>query len=166
MAPKGNSQITTCLSIIPSFVYSWIIDSSPIDHMKGFFRFSSYSPSTSNKKVTIVDDSLSIITRIGTFKLTPFLTLHDVLHVPNFSCKLLSINKITSDHICQANLYSFYCEFQEPPSSRMIDNAKKRVRGNGLYYLEGLYLSRQCQSTCLNCTLFPKIMMLCYGTID
>jgi hypothetical protein len=97
--------------------------------------------------------SLSVIARIGTIKLTSLLTLH-VLHVPNLSCNLLSISKITSDHHCQANFYSSYCKFQELTTGRMIGNAKEKM---GLYYFDdGPNLSRQCQSTCLNSVFVSK----------
>ena len=62
--------------------------------------FSSYSPYAGNKKVKLVDGSLLAIVGIGTIKLTSLITLQNVLHVPNLSCNLLSINKFTSDHQC------------------------------------------------------------------
>ncbi|WP_409241125.1 hypothetical protein, partial [Escherichia coli] len=56
-----------------------IIDSGATDHMTGFSKlFSSYSPFAGNKRIKIVDGSLSVIAGIGTIKLTLLLTLHDV----------------------------------------------------------------------------------------
>ena len=71
-----------------------------------------------------------------------------MLHVPNLSCNLLSISKITSDLQCQTNFYSSYCEFQELTTGRMIGSAEEK---DGLYYFDdGSNSSRRCQSTCLN----------------
>ena len=110
--------------------------------------FFSYSPCAGNKKVKLVDGSLSAIAKMGTIKLTSLITLHDVLHVPNLSCNLLSISKFTSDHQCRANFYSSYCEFQKLTTGRMIGNAKEK---DGLYYFDdGLALSTQFQSPSVN----------------
>ena len=149
MVQKGNSLATAFSGVIPNSVLSSIIDSGATDHMIGGSKlFSSYSPCAGNKKVKIADGSLSVIAGIGTIKLTSLLTLHDVLHVPNLSCNLLSISKFTSDHLCQANFYSSYCEFQELTTRRMIGNAKEK---DGLcYFDDGPNSSRRCQSTCLN----------------
>ncbi|KAG2725978.1 hypothetical protein I3760_01G090300 [Carya illinoinensis] len=112
---KPWHKMETCWKlhgVIPNSIYSWIIDSGATDHMTGCSKlFSSYSPCAGNKRVKIADGSLSVISGTGTIQLTSLLTLHDVLHVPNLSCNLLSISKLTSDHQCQANFYSSYCEF-------------------------------------------------------
>ncbi|WMV18963.1 hypothetical protein MTR67_012348 [Solanum verrucosum] len=50
-----------------------------------------------NKKVKVVDGSFSAVAGKGTIKLTPFLTLVDVLHVPKLSHNLLSISKLTQN---------------------------------------------------------------------
>jgi hypothetical protein len=116
--------------------------------------FSSYSLCAGNKKVKIIDGSLSVIAKIETIKLTSLLTLHDVLHVPNLSCNLLFISKITSDHQCQANFYSSFCEFQELTTGRMIGSGKEKVV---LYYFDNRHhSSRRCQSTCLNSVFGSK----------
>ncbi|KAF3671350.1 Lyk3 precursor [Capsicum annuum] len=74
---------------------SWIIDSRATNHMTGNSRASStYTPCTGNNKIKIADGSLSTIARKVTVKLSPFLTLHDILHVPKLSCNLVSISKL------------------------------------------------------------------------
>ena len=119
-----------------------------------FKKFSSYSPCAINKKVKLVNGLLSAIARIGTIKLTSLITLHDVLHVPNLSCNLLSISKFTYDHQCQANFYCSYCEFQKLTTRKMIDNAKEK---DELYYFDdGPNLSREFQSTCINSVYVSK----------
>lgn len=75
--------------------------------------FSSYSPYAGNKKIKIADESLSIVADMGSIVISPTLTLYKVLHVPNLSCNLLSISKITSDLKCRVNFFSSFCEFQD-----------------------------------------------------
>lgn len=108
--------------------------------------FSSYKPCAGNKKIKIADGSLSAIAGKGSVFISPSLTLHNVLHVPNLSCNLLSISKITHDYQCQANFYPSYCEFQELTLGRMINNAREI---GGLYFLEdGSKLRKSITSTC------------------
>ena len=108
--------------------------------------FSSDSSCAGNKKIKIVDGSLSIIAGMGSIVISPTLTLHKVHHVPNLSCNLLSISKITSDLKCRVNFFSSFCEFQELTTGRMIRCARE---SGGLYFFEeGLSMIRPVQNTC------------------
>ena len=151
---KGNPLLTAFFGVVPNSIHSWIIDSRAIDHMTGCSKMFSYSPCASNKKVKLVDGSLSTIAGMGTIKLTSLITLQDVLHIPNLSCNLLSISKFTYDHLCRANFYSSYCEFQNLTTGRMIRRAKEK---DGLHYFDdGPDLSRQFQSTSVNSVYVSK----------
>ena len=98
---KGNPLVTAFDGVVPNSIHSKIIDSGTTDHRTGCSKkLASYSPHASNKKVKLANGSLSEITGIGTIKLTSSITLHDVLHVPNLYCNLLSISKFTFDHQC------------------------------------------------------------------
>lgn len=81
----------------------------------------------------MVDGSLSAIAGKGSIAISNKLTLQNVLHVPNLSCNLLSVSKLTCDLKCCANFLSNHCEFQELETGRMIGNAKE---SGGLYYFE------------------------------
>ncbi|RDY14078.1 hypothetical protein CR513_00907, partial [Mucuna pruriens] len=149
----NNTLITTFLAVVLISIHSWIIDLGATDYMTGCSKMFSYNPCAGNKKVKIVYCLLSAIVRIRTIKLTPLITLHNVFHVPNLSCNLLSINKITSSHQCQ-----------ELTIGRMIGSAKER---DGLYYFDdGPDLSKQCPNTCLNSTFFLRMIILFYGIIE
>ena len=152
LAQQGNYLIATLSSIKSNVHYSWIIDSGATDHMTGSSKiFSSYKPCAGNKKIKITDGSLSAIAGKGSVFISPSLTLHNVLHVPNLSCNLLSISKITHDHQCQVNFYPSYCEFQELTSRRTIGNAREI---GGLYFLEDGSKSRKpITSTCFESIL-------------
>ena len=85
---------------------AWIIDSEASDHMTGCEKcFSSYVPSPGNRKVQIVDGAFTNVVRIGDIRITLAITLQGVLHVPNLSCNLLSISKLTKD---LNHLYVFF----------------------------------------------------------
>ena len=76
----------------------WIIDSDALDHMTGCTSiFSSYVHSLGNHRVKIADGSYTAVVRTCTIRMSPDITLKIVLHVPNLSCNLLSISKITQD---------------------------------------------------------------------
>ena len=76
---------------------------------------------------------MSSVVSKGIVSISPNITLHSVLHVPNLSCNLVSISKLTRDLQCVAKFIPSYCEFQDLHTGRMIGNAKEC---DGLYYLE------------------------------
>ena len=103
--------------------------------------FSSYSPCPGNTKIKIADGSFSTSTRKWSIKISSLLTLHDVLHVPDVSYNLLSVNKLTSNLKCQANFFSSWCEFQDLNSGKMIGSDRQ---GERLYFFkDGIKLGRQ-----------------------
>ena len=64
------------------------------------------------KKTKVVDGSYLAIARTDSIKISSYLTLKDVLHVPRLSCNLLSVSKITLNQHCCANFFPYHCEFQ------------------------------------------------------
>ena len=75
-----------------------MIDSGATYHMTGYeILFMSCSPSSGSFKVKIADGSLSTVVRTKTIRISPNSELNYVLYVPNLSCNLLSINKLTWD---------------------------------------------------------------------
>ena len=93
---------------------TWIVDSGATDHMTWeSSMFSSYSPCASNLKIKIADDSLSAVAGKGAIIISPLLTLQDVLHVPNLSCNLLFVSKLTRDKRCQTHFLDTHCLFQD-----------------------------------------------------
>ena len=92
-----------------------------------FFLF---TPCSDNLRVEITDGSLTIVSRKGSIKITENITLTSVLYVPNLSCNLLSISKLTKDFNCIAK-FSSSCEFKELYSRKKIGSAKVH---EGLYF--------------------------------
>lgn len=102
--------------------------------MTGYSKlFSSYSVCVGNQKIKIADGSLSTIAGKGSIAISKSLVLHNVLHVLNLLCNLLSISKLTCDLKCCAKFLPTHCEFQEMEPGRMIGSAKEN---GGLYYFE------------------------------
>ena len=148
LAQKGNylSAALVCHHSNPCF---WIIDSGATDHMTSSpSLFSVYKPCAGNQKIKITDGSLLAIAGKGSIILSLTLTLHNVLHVPNLSCNLLSISKLTLDLNCCANFFQNHCEFQDLTSRKMIGSARQ---SGGLYFFEEVpSLRRQPPRTCFN----------------
>ena len=98
LAQKSISFSAALLSSKPDSKAPWIIDSGASDHMTNCSKlFSTYSPCAGHKKVKIVYGTFSTIAGVGSIPVSKTLTLHNVLHVPNLSCNLLSISKLTQD---------------------------------------------------------------------
>ena len=60
------------------------------------------------------------------------ITLPFVLHIPNMSCNLLSISKLTKSQNCFVTFFQNHCVFLDLTMGKMIGSAKER---EGLYYL-------------------------------
>ena len=132
---QSANHLTTVLSSIKTYSdVSWIFDSGATDHMTGCSKlFSSYTPCARNKKIKIADGSFSAIAETGTIHISSLLILKNILHVPNLSCNLLSISKLTHENHCVAKFNSSCCEFQEAGSGRTIGTAREC---GGLYFFE------------------------------
>ena len=130
IAQSGNHSALT------SLVHSkepWIFDSGASDHVtSGSNFFLSYTSCPSSTKIRIVDGSLSSVAGIGSIRVSKYLILHLVFHVPALKCNLLSISKITHDNNCVAHFHSSMCQFQDLSSGRTIGSARIH---EGLYYL-------------------------------
>ena len=84
---------------------SWTIDTGATDHM------TSYTPSPSNKKIAMANDSLATVAGLGDIYITPTLILKNVLHVSKLSANLVSIQKLTHDLKCYAIFSPSCCVF-------------------------------------------------------
>ncbi|KAH7657123.1 RNA-directed DNA polymerase protein [Dioscorea alata] len=92
----------------------WIIDSGASDHMtSNFSLFCSYRPCAGNRSVNIAGGSFSVIAGVGDIKIPSALTLTNVLHVPSFSCNLISVAKLTSNLQCSVFFSVSGCVFQD-----------------------------------------------------
>ena len=95
-------------------------------------QFKTYLPCRSNRKIVVADGTTTIVAGIGNVQVTLNLVLKNVLHVPQPSTNLVSIQKLTQDLSCRVIFDSSFCEFQDQGSGRKIGLAKEH---NGLYFL-------------------------------
>lgn len=65
------------------------MDSRATNHIINTFKFFNTYAYPSNRKIVIVDDSLTTIAGVGNTKLTHYLTLINVLHVPKLCTDLI-----------------------------------------------------------------------------
>ncbi|KAG8474937.1 hypothetical protein CXB51_031651 [Gossypium anomalum] len=124
------------------------------------FLFSTYTPCAGNKNIKVADGSFSAIAEKGPVKISSFLVLHDVLHVPNLACNLILVSKLSQSSNCHVIFDSSMCKFQDMVSRRMIGNAKEF---GGIYFLENDHLSQPTTTLCLNSVSdFDKVMIWHY----
>lgn len=95
--------------------------------------YTSYNLCSGRQKVKIADGTLSSVAGKGRIPISKNLSLDHALHVPKFSCNLLSISKITKDLNCVAKFFPSYCEFQDMRTGKVIGTGKEI---DGLYYFE------------------------------
>ena len=84
-----------------------------------FQLFSLYTPCSNNLRVKIADRSLSIVVGKGSIQICENITQTSVLFVPNLSCSLLFISKLTKDFNCIAK-FSSSCEFSSYTRERRL----------------------------------------------
>ena len=112
----------------------WILDSGATDHMTGSSNlFSTYIPCSGQQRFKIADGSFSIVAGKGSIVVTKDLILESVLHVPNLSCNLISVGKLTKDLKCVVNFFPNGCIFQDMLLGKRIDSGKEV---DGLFILE------------------------------
>ena len=95
--------------------------------------FTTYVPCASKMKVRIADGSYTPVAGKGTISLTKTFSLESVFHVPNLSCNLLSISKLTRDLNCVTKFSSAGVIFQDLASGRTIGSA---CECEGLYHFD------------------------------
>jgi hypothetical protein len=101
--PVGTAM--EALVVEPSVDMSWIIDSGASKNMNPHpIMFKTYKVMSDKDKVQTVDGSLCPIAGVGDITCTPELQLSSILHVPNFTNNLLSVNQLVDDLNCVVSL--------------------------------------------------------------
>ena len=94
------------------FRNAWILDSGATDHMThNSNQFKTYLPCPSNRKIVVADGATTTVAGIGDVHVTSNLVLKNVLHVPQLSTNLVSIQKLTQDLSCRVIFDASFCEF-------------------------------------------------------
>ena len=72
------------------------MDCGATDHMAGSSNlFSTYNPCSGQHRFKIADGSFSIVAGKSSIVVAKGLILESVLHLPNLSCNLISVGKLT-----------------------------------------------------------------------
>ena len=130
---QSGKEINALNCFFPNYA-PWVIDSGASDHMTNSSNlFDSYIPCSGDKKVRIADGNFSPIVGKGLIRLSERIDLKSVLHVPNLTCNLLSVSKLSRDSNCCVIFHESYCLFQDQSSGKTIGSARMI---NGLYYFE------------------------------
>ena len=95
--------------------------------------FSSYHPTPSHLPVTIADGRPCPVQGRGTTRVTPSLSLHEILYVTGFPVNLLSISAITRALPCTVTFFPFHCIFQDLYTGQRIGLGCEN--GQGIYEL-------------------------------
>ncbi|KAK8278350.1 hypothetical protein V6Z12_D09G037000, partial [Gossypium hirsutum] len=74
--------------------------------------FHTYTPCHNKSRIRIADGSYSPVVGIREVQMTESFSLDKVLHVPNLSCNLLSISKLTKDEKVLAEFSAIGCVIQ------------------------------------------------------
>ena len=133
---NATATHVTTTSIESMALYSlksenWIVDSGASDHMTGLSHvFLDYKPFHGEKMVQVADGKLTNVAGIGTVKIGK-LFLKEVLHVPRFTCNLISVGKVVQDNNCSVNFSFDCCVFQELGIGKKIGSGR---------LLEGLFV--------------------------
>ena len=121
-------------ALLASSSPSWIIDSGASSHMtETSSLLPSYHPNPSHPPVTIADGQPCLLQDSGTTRVTPSLSLHQILHVPGFLLNLLSISAITHALPYAATFFPFHCIFKDLYAKQRIGLG--RENGWGIYEL-------------------------------
>lgn len=93
----------------------WLLDSGATDHISPNLKdFISYAfVSESDNSITVPYGSNIRVLRTGSVVLNDQITLHNVLHVPSFHFKLISVHKLCTDLDCQLIINSNACFLQD-----------------------------------------------------
>lgn len=110
---------------------SWIVDTGASDHMGGNIKlFSDLKKLEKHVNVGLPDGSITRVSQAGTVKLSPNITLRDVLYIPDFKNNLLSVSKVVEGSKIEVVFDDNGCVFQDLYSKEEIGYGKEEY---GLY---------------------------------
>ena len=134
--PHNSCLLAGKFCLISCSNTTWIIDSGATNHMTydlNLFKSLYLVSNNMQNTITIPDRSKISIAHHGTIELNPEITLHNVLHVPNFHFNLISVNKLCKDISCTISFTNDMCYLQGPSLRRPLQLGRIK---NGLYYCQ------------------------------
>lgn len=102
---------------------NWVLDSGASHHMsplKSLFEETRFLDAPLH--ITVPTGNTVLVNRVGTVALTSSIRLQDVLYIPQFSCNLISIHKLTRDLKCTVTYSPCACLIQDQLTRTMISS--------------------------------------------
>lgn len=139
-----NSLSSTANGKSPSL---WILDTGATDHISfNLSAFTSYH-NIVPISVTLLNGSQLSASISGSIKLTPSLTLHNVLYIPSFNVNLISVAKLSKSNNCFVQFTANSCIIMQNPSMETIGITDLQY---GLYVLHSNVFHASCNSVSPN----------------
>ncbi|KAG7583985.1 Retrotransposon Copia-like N-terminal [Arabidopsis suecica] len=170
----SNASAFTGISFSPSTIWllcvltsskkvltlnTWIIDSGATHHVS-YNRdlFESLSDGLSSE-VTLPTRSNVKIAGVGVIKLNAYITLKNVLYIPEFRLNLLSVSQLTKDMKSRVYFDEDCCVIQDPIKEQKIGNSKQ---------IGGLYVLDTSSDECSSVDILPNVEenQYCNAVVD
>nr|KYP57695.1 hypothetical protein KK1_003965 [Cajanus cajan] len=89
---------------------SWVLDSGASHHITPLYAlFDVHSLSTS-LRIIVPTWNTMMVDKIGTIRLSSNIKLHNVLHIPEFSCNLIFVHRLTHDLNYLVTYFAHNCD--------------------------------------------------------
>ncbi|KAL8129348.1 hypothetical protein V2J09_018503 [Rumex salicifolius] len=135
---------------------NWILDSGASDHMTPHLHlFQSYASVSKPTFFTLPDGKRILIHHIDQIQLSPHITLHNVLHVPDLHFNLLSVHRLTKDLSSNVVFTTNMCLLHAPLMSKPLVIGHE---ANGLYVVDkSSSISKDVHDTSISTQFHTKI---------
>lgn len=113
---SGHALLAGKMCLMASFTQEWFLDSGATDHISPHLSdFTSYKAVADvDSSITIPDGSQISVKHIGTVVLNDKITLTNVLHVPAFQYRLLSVYRLCQNMKSNIIFSATQCHLQDP----------------------------------------------------
>lgn len=134
-----------------NFFGNWIVDSGATHHVcSGKNLFISFLDIPSSISVALPTESVISVTTIGSISLLRTLIISNVLYIPSFKFKILSVSSLASTHSISALFHTNSCILQDL-NKKVIGTAK---RIENLYILESFTVDNSLCSNVVSMDLW------------
>lgn len=125
----------------------WILDTGATNHISfNLSAFTSYH-NIVPISITLPNGSQLSASISGSVKLTPSLTLHNVLYIPSLNVNLISVAKLSQSNNCFVQFTANSCSIMQNPSMETIGIADLQY---GLYVLHSNIFPPSCNSVSID----------------
>ncbi|EOY26809.1 Cysteine-rich RLK (RECEPTOR-like protein kinase) 8 [Theobroma cacao] len=132
----------------------WIVDSGATDHICYSLDSFESTKTVNNCYVELPNDRKATVSHIGIVKLSPTLTLKNVLHVPSFKFNLLFVGKLTQNKKTYVLFTDMHCIVQDVISQTVIGVARAYT---GLYLMQEKHVEKDTSMSGFDKLKFPFI---------